>query len=186
MKTNNKFLKWMKKGENWIPFTVFGGILTAVILSWMTIFFVEYGAYFNEGYQKSLFKRSDIKEDGPLLETEYVYIDGELTWSVFSSFGFKFGDIASSYSEITDENGNGQLLEIDYQKQLLRLSEVNGDKTTELSTEPAPSRQYFMVLAFDVELPVNEMSFKPKMSNISVFKKDNALVSYATMPSDKR
>lgn len=112
--------------------------MTAVILSWMTIFFVEYGAYFNEDYQKSLFKRSDRKEDGPLLETEYVYIDGELTWSVFSSFGFKFGDIALSYSEITDENGKGQLLEIDYQKQLLRLSEVNGDKTTELSTEPAP------------------------------------------------
>lgn len=185
MNTNNKILKWFKKGENWIPLSVFGGVSVIVILSWITIFFVEYGPYFSEEYQTSLFNRAERKEGVPLLETEYIYIDGKLTWSVSSSFNFKFGDYVTNYSEITGENGNGQRLEIDYNNQLLRVSEIVGQQRTEIRTEEAPSAKSFMKMAFNLDLPVDDMSFKPKMENISLFKKDNALVSCASMPSGR-
>lgn len=47
------------------------------------------------------------------------------------------------------------------------------------------SPQEFARMIIGVDPPVEEMSFKPKMDNISVFKKGNALMSYAAMPSDK-
>ncbi len=79
MTNGNKAIKWIKNPENWISWTVFGGILIAVILSWMTTFFVEYGAYFNSHYQTSLFKRRERRQGGTLFEMDHIYVDGELT-----------------------------------------------------------------------------------------------------------
>ncbi len=76
MKNEKKIIKWMKKPENWIPWTVFGGILVAAILSWMTTFFVEYGTYFNSDYQISLFKGRERRQEGTLFEMGHIYVDG--------------------------------------------------------------------------------------------------------------
>ncbi len=73
MKSSNKAIKWIKNPENWIPWTVFGGILVAVILSWMTIFFVEYGPYFDRGYQENLFDCLAWNEKGE--RNDYILDD---------------------------------------------------------------------------------------------------------------
>ncbi len=160
--------------------------MTAIALSWITIFFVEYGPYFNRDYQESVFKGFAWDCKGVRNDYISVEIDGESYWNVDSTVDFTGKTTYGSRVISEDANGNGVACKIEGGDTAMHsYKSINGklDVDSEESL-PLISAEEFAKMVICVDLPVEEMSFKPKMENISVFKKDNALVSQAAMPTN--
>ncbi len=116
---------------------------------------------------------------------DHIYVDGELAWDVDSTFDMKVGGSTLNLNGITNAKGDGYSYRVDEEKGILVKSQISSGEEKEISTQEIPSRKDFMEMGFSLNLPVEEMSFKPKMQSISLFKKDNALVSQAKMPESK-
>lgn len=185
MKSSNKAIKWIKNPENWIPWTVFGGILVAVILSWMTIFFVEYGPYFDRGYQENLFDCLAWNEKGERNDYISIEINNDFYWEISMTVDFDGDSSYGSRVISNDSKGNGVAYKIEKDAAVMDCYKVIDSELKEKTSGTLLSSTEFASFCIDLQLPSSEMSFKPKMDNISVFKKDNALVSEAAMPQNK-
>ena len=176
---------WLRKKENWLPLSILASIPVLITASWISIFFAEYGAYFSQSYQKSLFDLINWKSGVYRDDIINVSIDGEQTYQNVSWIDFVSGSNRESKAIVKDKNGNGFACSIEEgESEAVYYDIVNSEKVNK-RVEKKPDIMTFASKVAQFDFPVEEMSFKPTMANISVFKKDNYLKSYAELRGDK-
>lgn len=50
---------WLKKRENWLPLSIFAGIIAAVVAVWTSVYFINYGYYFTDEYKQGILRKLD-------------------------------------------------------------------------------------------------------------------------------
>ncbi len=182
-KQTNTF--WLRKKENWIPLTILASIPVVVTASWISIFFAEYGAYFERSYQENLFDLIDWKSSVYRDDIISVNVEGEGAYRSVSWLDFSPGSSHESRAIVKDKNGNGFACAIEEGDSEATYYDIVNSEKVNKRVEKRPDIMTFASKVAQFDFPVRDMSFRPTMANISIFKKDNYLKSYAELRGDK-